>query len=77
MSQPAPFQPCPVERLQAGWFGRQGFTTTDHGWTDGVCRHCGQTREQARSSEHALTLGEFEPNPDRWQSVTRHLSSAR
>jgi len=67
--------PCPVERLQSGWFGRQGFTTTSHSWIGSpmVCAHCGQTPAEASSSEHAPT---YTPNPDRWQSVTRLLSSA-
>ena len=76
---PRRMYPCPVERPQAGWMGRQGFTMTDHAWPQGArgsalrCLHCGQTPTEASSSEHAPT---YTPNPDRWQSVTRLLSSA-
>ncbi len=83
MSQPRPMQPCPIERLQSGWFGRQGFTTTEHQWPKGEstlapwrrCIHCGQTRQEASSQEHVLARREAEPNPERWSSVKRLLSS--
>lgn len=79
MSQPRPMQPCPVERPQAGWAGTQGFTTRDHSWPSrGIqalarCHHCNQTRTEASSPEHEPL--EHTPNPDRWNSVTRLLST--
>jgi hypothetical protein len=61
MSQPRPMQPRPIERLQSGWFGRQVFTTRDHGWPKGPaalvrCIHCDQTRTEASSPEHAMLI---------------------
>ncbi len=67
-------RPCPVERPQAGWAGRQGFTTTSHAWEGkgptGRCIHCHQTRDEA-----SRPPVEIELIPGRWSSVTRYLSS--
>lgn len=72
-------RPCPVERLQAGWAGRQGFTTTSHAWegkgTSARCLHCHQTRDEASRPEPEPDL-----IPGRWANVMRELqalSSAR
>lgn len=72
-------RPCPVERLQAGWAGRQGFTTTSHAWEgkgpQGRCIHCQQTRDEASRPEPEIEL-----IPGRWANVMRALealSSAR
>jgi hypothetical protein len=76
-------RPCPVERLQAGWAGRQGFTTTSHAWegkgAQGRCIHCHQTRDEAsRPEESAKTAQEpwraIVGGP--WACVTRRLSSS-
>ena len=75
--------PCPVERPQAGWAGRQGFTTTAHAWPKGargsalVCLHCGQTPTQASSNEHAMVSPEALREPGRWENVTSALLSQR
>lgn len=68
-------RPCPVVRLQAGWAGRKGFTTTSHAWSgkgaQARCSHCEQTRDEA-----SRPPVEIELIPGRWANVMRALSSA-
>jgi hypothetical protein len=67
-------RPCPVERLQAGWAGRQGFTTTSHAWegkgASARCLHCLQTRDEA-----SRPAPEPELIPGRWGNVMAALSA--